>query len=350
MGWFWGNSDASGSSASNTNDPYSKLDPALREFLEKESPLKYKDTQAQAQAAQQKQQQNNEPDYRAQVGLDKPGLTQENQNAAPRAPKTSVPPESLYQDGRYADLWKTYRPEAEIQTASKSDQDRMRDVFDAYSERKAAIGRAAIENCVMEQIAEKDCFTHGSWMSRMTMCREENRNFLRCYEMQSRFLKALGYLSQPRSGDEEERIQMHADKLYGQMLEREAAAAAAKEAGEEAPVQAPLINAEATTKALGADSAWSRVRKRAAEQNISTALSSYAPEKQEAIRERIKDMEPQQKELELQLIAAEARAQLEYADQIKSAMDKDKEERASRRDRGRETMGDKLKNAWGWDR
>lgn len=344
MGWFWGNNNSNGSTS---NDAYSKLDPALREFLEKESPLKYNETQASQSTPQS---QPTEPDYRSQVGLDKPGLTQENQNAAPRANKPAVPPESLYQDGRYADLWKTYRPEAEISTASKSDQDRMRDVFDAYSERKAAIGRAAIENCVMEQIAEKDCLMNGSWKKRMGMCHDENRAFLRCYEMQSRFLKALGYLSQPRSGDEEERIQMHADKLYHQMLDREAAAELAKEQGSELPKQAPLINEETATKALGADSAWSRVRKQASEQNVSTALSSYSPEKQEVIKDRIKDMNPQQRELELQLIAAETRAQLEYADQIKSAMEKDKEERAARRERGRETIGDKLKGAWGWDR
>lgn len=344
MGWFWGNSDNSQGSTA-TNDPYSKLDPALREFLEKESPLKYIDTQRQTPASDP-----SHPDYRAQLGLDKPGVNQENQNAAPRADKPAVPAESLYQDGRYAHLWATYRPESEIQTASKSDQDRMRDVFDAYSERKAAIGRAAIENCAMEQIAEKECFTHGSWAKRMTMCREENRAFLRCYEMQSRFLKALGYLSQPRSADEEERIQMHADKLYQQMLDREAAAELAKKEGLEAPKAAPLINEEATTKALGEDSAWSRTRKQAAEKNISTALSSFAPEKQAAIKERIKNMNSQEKELELQLIAAETRAQLEYADQVKGAMDQDKQDRAARRERGKETPGDTLKRLWGWDR
>lgn len=342
MGWFWGSSSPAPNG--NTNDPYSKLDPALRDFLEKESPLKYKDT-----APKPPSDAAVEPDYRAQLGLDKPGLTQETQNAPPRPNQPAVPPESLYQDGRYAHLWKTYRPEAEIQSASKSDQDRMRDVFDAYSDRRAAIGRAAIENCVIEQIAEKECFTHGSWMKRMGMCREENRAFLRCYEMQGRFMKALGYLSQPRSAEEEERIQMHADKLYGQMLEREAAAERAKEEGTEVPVAAPLIQEEATTKALGEGSAWSRVRKLSAEQNVSTALSSYSPEKQEAIKKRIEGMDAQQRELELQLIAAESRAQLEYAGQIKGAMDQDKIERAERRARGKETPGDTLKRLWGWD-
>ena len=191
---------------------------------------------------------------------------------------------------------------------------------------------------------------HGSWSQRMGMCREENRAFLRCYEMQSRFMKALGYLSQPRGADEEERIQMHADKLYGQMLEREAAAEQAKTEGTEVPKLAPLIQEEATTKALGADSAWSRVRKQAAEQNVSTALSSYSPEKQEVIRNRIKDMNPQEKELELQLIAAESRAQIEYADQIKERLEAERQDRHARRERGRETVGDAIKRMWGWDK
>ena len=86
MGWLWGSSD--NTSNGNTNDPYSKLDPALREFLEKESPLKYKDTKP-------KPTQAPDTDYRAQVGLDKPGLTQEKQNAEPRQNQPDVPPESL---------------------------------------------------------------------------------------------------------------------------------------------------------------------------------------------------------------------------------------------------------------
>ena len=88
MGWLWGSNDTANDKK---QDPYSKLDPALRDFLEKESPLKYKDTQA----AQPQQSQTTEPDYRAQIGLDKPGLTQENQNALPREDKPEVPPESL---------------------------------------------------------------------------------------------------------------------------------------------------------------------------------------------------------------------------------------------------------------
>ena len=347
MGWFWGKNESDAS-----NDAYSKLDPALRNFLDKESPIKYSDTKPQSERSQPtSSSQPPSSGFRSQLGLDSPGLTQETQNAPPRE-RPEVPPESLYQDGRYAHLWQGYRPLAEIESASRSDQDRLAEVIEAYNDRKAAIGRAAIENCVMEQMAEKDCFTNGSWAKRMTMCREENKAFNRCYIMQSRFLKALGYLStQSQTPENEERIQMHADKLYHEMLDREKKIAEAKEAGAEAPTFQPLIQSQQTTEALGKDSAWSRAREVAASRGNKFAnLSSYSPERQAEIRERIKDMSESEKEVELQLIAAESRAQLEYADKVQEKLAEEKRNRADRRERGKESMGDSIKRYWGWDR
>lgn len=342
MGWFWGSSDNKPDGTA--NDPYSKLDPALREYLDKESPVKYADTLPKPSPDRPAES------YRSQVGWDKPGLNQNNQDSVPAENKPAVPKESLFPDGRYAHLWSTYRPQTEIENTGKSDQDRMKDVFDAYNDRKAAIGRAAIENCVMEQIAEKECLTKGSWARRATMCREENRSFMRCYEMQGRFLKALGYLSSPRSEEEEERIQMHADKLYHEMLAREAQAEEARKEGLPTPVLPPLIEPDETRKALGSDSAWARIRQQAGEQKVPTKLSEYSPEKQKVIREKIKGMEPEERELELQLIAAESRSQLEYAEQIRKAMEEEGERRKERRERGKETIGDSLKRLWGWDK
>ena len=59
------------------------------------------------------------------------------------------------------------------------------DVLEGYKSRKAMIGKAALENCALEQAAMSDCYMHGSWMSKMTMCREENAAFTRCYTMQA---------------------------------------------------------------------------------------------------------------------------------------------------------------------
>ena len=352
MGWFW-DSKTNQDSDSTASDPYSKLDPALRDFLDKESPLKYEETLPKPRALKPPPSRSSRDGasttFRSQLGLDTPGVDQENQDAIPKGDRPAVPPESLFPDGRYAHLWKTYRPQTEVEAASRSDQDRLAAVMEAYHDRKAAIGRAAVENCVIEQMAEQECYKSGPWKSRMTMCRTENRAFNRCYEMQARFLKALGYLSnQHRSADEEERIQMHADKLYHEMLAREEAAEEAKQADQPAPTFQPLIEPETTTAALGSDSAWARARQRAQEVGLSTNMSAYGPEKQKQIQERIKGLSDQKRELELHLIAAESRAQLEYAEQIKEEMDEERRLRADRRERGKETIGDSIKRLAGW--
>ena len=151
------------------------------------------------------------------------------------------------------------------------------------------------------------------------MCRGPNRQFLRCYTMQARFLKALGYLSLQSAvdGKEEERIQMHADRLYHEMIAREQAAEVAKKEGREVEVtgQQPLITPESTTAALGENSAWARARQKAiAGQSEGMKLSDYTPERQEQIRKQLAGLSPQEKELEMQLIAAERRAQVEIAE------------------------------------
>ena len=66
-----------------------------------------------------------------------------------------------------------------------TDQDKLHDIVEGYKERKAQIGRAALENCSMEQTAVSDCFRHGGWKSRMQMCRTENKTFERCYVTQA---------------------------------------------------------------------------------------------------------------------------------------------------------------------
>lgn len=162
MGWLWGSKKPSDS------DPLRDLDPSLREFLSKESPVKY--TPAPAPPAPPQET-----------------TTAAETTTAPAIDETKplVPPESLYPDGRFAHLWSTYRPLAVIEAETKSDQEKLQDIFEGYKDRKAAIGRAAVENCVLEQIAMNDCFDKGRWADKMTMCRAENRVFQRCYTTQS---------------------------------------------------------------------------------------------------------------------------------------------------------------------
>ena len=58
-------------------------------------------------------------------------------------------------------------------------------MLEGYKARKASIGRAALENCALEQWAVQDCWKGGGLRGRMTMCRRENKEFERCYLMQS---------------------------------------------------------------------------------------------------------------------------------------------------------------------
>lgn len=78
----------------------------------------------------------------------------------------------------------------------------------------------------------------------MTMCREETKAFNRCYALQGKFLQALGYMSRSGSSDEEEeRIQMHADKLYHRMMDYEAAVDRAKRSGTPIPPLSSVFEA-----------------------------------------------------------------------------------------------------------
>ena len=345
MGWFW---DTKSSQAS-SQDTYSNLDPSLRNFYEQESAAQ---TQSQAPPQKAKPQPVSSDaapsTYRTQVGLSTTGINLEEQNSAP-LDRSTVPPESLYQDGRYAHIWKSYRPYDEISNVAKTDQDKLADVVEKYKDRKAAIGRAALENCVAEQLEEQMCWRHGGFVKTMTMCREEGRAFNRCYTMQGRFLKALGYLSnQYASPEEEEKIQMHADRLYHEMLEREKAMNEAKQQGLEAPPYRPLISPEAATKALGEESVFARARQKAQAEGVTASLSAYTPEKQKEIRDKLQGMNAQEREVELQLLAAEGRAQLEIAHQIRDVLEEERQHRADRRERGKETIGDTLKRWGGW--
>lgn len=165
MGWL---PSIFGGDASNSS-PLGKLDPKLREFLEKESPVKYIP---------------NQPTTTTTTTS-----TQKPQNAPavaePKAEPAAVPPASLYQDGRYAHLWKNYRPLAEVEEETSTDHDKLMSVLEGYKERKAAIAKAGLENCAPQQEEWINCMKSGSWEDQLQMCRHQVRRFERCYTMQS---------------------------------------------------------------------------------------------------------------------------------------------------------------------
>lgn len=167
MSWFW---NSSSSTDGKGDDPKKKLDASLRDFLETEQSKDYKPSKSAAPRT---------------TYLDKaiPQAT-----AAQSETEKAVPRESLFQDGRYAHLWKTYQPQGAIETEAES-VDPARQMLDEVKARKSALKDAALENCAEEQETLQMCFELGSLSHRMwaraSMCHKENTEFSRCYEMQS---------------------------------------------------------------------------------------------------------------------------------------------------------------------
>ncbi|KAJ5891396.1 uncharacterized protein N7473_007624 [Penicillium subrubescens] len=228
MGWFWGD---------NKSDPVKKLDPGLREFLEQETPDQYVPA----------------PDLKQPAPTPSPAHSSEPQEAG-ESSKPKVPAASLYQDGRYADLWKTYNPPSNVDsTPGVRGAER---VIEQYKEHGDTVQRAAMENCALENEALAFCFQTGNWKkqieSRLTMCSAENATFSRCFQTQTKFLQALGYAAAfDYDPEREERIQMHADTLYHQMLDYEKKVAEAKAAGIEPPPLTSLFNPDKPPRVEG---------------------------------------------------------------------------------------------------
>lgn len=167
MGWFWGASDDKDGKKS--QDPLRDLDPSLREFLKKEAPVQC--SSSNPPAAVQERVKPAEP---TPVDLN-----------APVVEKAPAPVPTQFKDGRYDHIWATYRSQRDIEDESKTDQDKITDILEGFKQRRYEIGKAALENCTLEQDAVDNCWKNGGMMDKMSMCRTENASLRRCHEMQS---------------------------------------------------------------------------------------------------------------------------------------------------------------------
>ena len=174
MNWVW---EKVWPTKAVTEDPLRELDPSLRQFLEKESPLRY-NLPAGTPAPPISQTEPPTP-------ISKPPVQQQKAEEAADTEKPKVPPQSLYPDGRYAHLWKTYRPLADIEAEVKTDQEKISDIIDAYKDRRAMIGQAAVENCSFEESAIDDCYRNGTYWQRVQNCHTPKQAFYKCYNMQT---------------------------------------------------------------------------------------------------------------------------------------------------------------------
>lgn len=221
MGWFWGGQ-------SSQDDPAKSLDDDLKQFLKDQQPRPYVPTELPKPVEEPSPKPTQEP------------LPDTNKAFEDRP----LPRESLFQDGRYKDIWKTYVPQNDIAVATTTPVER---VLAARKDRRQSIHKAALENCAFEEELQQDCFKTGAWskkiQGRMTMCHEETKAFNRCYALQAKFLQALGYMTSSTNSDEdEEKIQMHADKLYHRMMDYEADVDEAKRNNRPIPPLSSLFN------------------------------------------------------------------------------------------------------------
>ncbi|KAI1328880.1 hypothetical protein F5Y16DRAFT_367532 [Xylariaceae sp. FL0255] len=330
MGWW----DSLWASNAGADDPLRKLDPKLREFLEKESPIKYNSNEGRdrqnidSSSAATKTTTTSTTSSTASTAStsSSSSTTTTTPTTSENASSSGVPSESQFQDGRYAHLWKTYRPLADIEAETKSDHEKLMDVLEGYKDRKSQIGRAALENCALEQVDWRECMNNPSFTERMTMCRDQVRKFEKCYMTQTRLLKALGYLSTlHRSPEVEEEIQMHADTLYHRMLTQEAEIDLARKEGRPIPKFAPVV----------------------AKPLVSAPEKELTPEQEETLKTRLEKVPEEEKAAEAEAYKAEVRAKAEVASRVQGLWKQQEEERKMRKERGEETLWDKVAGAFG---
>lgn len=187
--------------------------------------------------------------------------------------------------------------------------------------------------------------------------------------MQQRFLKALGYLSNFENDDagreRDERIQMHADRLYHRMLDQEAAIAKAKEEGRPVPAFGPLIDKvkvtetpeEATARAKKVEeSPVSSFAKKTATQlrkgggkgeEEESPISKLSDSVQKQIKEKLEGMSGIERELEEKALIAEVTMGQQVNKNLKNIFSKEAAEREKRREEGKETIIDRFTSIFG---
>ena len=147
-----------------------------------------------------------------------------------------------------------------------------------------------------------------------------------------RLLKALGYLSQyARSPEVDEKIQLHADKLYHRMLEQEAAIAKARKDGVPAPEFASMFDKPKATE-------------NKPEPGDPAGLSEEAKKQWKS---RLDKVPEETRDAEEAAMRAELRAKAEMAARVQDLWQEQAKQREARKTEGKETVSDKVSSWFG---
>jgi hypothetical protein len=165
MGWFWNSSDDS------DKDTFSHLSPETRDYLEREAPI---------------------PPSAAAASI--PASTE------PSKPAPVDPTKYSKYGDKYADIWAQYRPLADLEAEARTPSMAVNDVYQSYKDRKAAITRAALENCCFEQEALMQCQQTGTKFL-LGGCGEEGAEVEKCFKGQKVSLLHEGRIGSGWVGD-----------------------------------------------------------------------------------------------------------------------------------------------------
>ena len=140
---------------------------------------------------------------------------------------------------------------------------------------------------------------------------------------------------------------MHADTLYHRMLEQERKVKEAKAAGLPIPTFPSLIpspkSAEPVHAAnvLPAGSPTSEIQ-------LPKDLEDLKPKVKAQLRERLKGLSTEEREIEEKAMAMEIAAGETVGKQIDQMYEETGKAKQLRKEQGRETFGDKISNLFGW--
>jgi hypothetical protein len=150
-----------------------------------------------------------------------------------------------------------------------------------------------------------------------------------------------------RSPEEDERIQMHADKLYQQMLQQEAEIEKAEKEGRERPKFESLLSNQRISRTM-ADSAASTTTSNPSAADGGDVWSNIKPEKRIDYEKKIATLSPEQQEVERMAVEGELRAQTGISKKVEETFVEERLNRLKRRESGQATIGDQIKYWWGW--
>lgn len=143
---------------------------------------------------------------------------------------------------------------------------------------------------------------------------------------EQRLLKALGYLNDiGRAPEMDEHIQLHADKLYHQMMEQEAAIKKAKAEGLPEPKFEPVIT------------------KKASEEQV----ANLSEDARKRYHEALEKVDERQRAAEEAAIQAEMKSKAEMVGRVKELWKEQEAEKQARKDRGEETLKDRVSALFG---